>query len=1127
MISLKKIEDRYLFNNGSELKTEPCLIRATGNDDGELYLLRLYPKTHTAIDQDLRSLLSEGMRRMRRVLAVDKTREVFVEAVELVEDENHIAIVMLETGHAFSEISSQRRQAFRDAARTGVGRAKLWRGLAGIAVALDACHRAGIVHGAVGNGAVFVDDRSQMLRLGGYETAIKLSATTEALSRSIYQGNGAVSFHRDWADFSEFITVLFGLEESCPPPVLVAEKKLIERLAKPPRFHPLEGSELVAEICGIATELERIGSSSQGELVCYPDRRVLNTQIAEVVQGAISPDDTNLLLAFISEDLSDPSTRIASWTPNGCDLLLITSKATYGLKIIGEFIARIVRMKNRQASDNIDGSSELLQQVTVCLNRKEAEERKRKAGAGAKAWEAVSSHLEKETTSLDLPIWHALILIEVFLLLSQDFQVYPIDVVPLDDEATVAVVPRVDQVLESKRKALGLKTSFAALQRDLSFDDGSFPWTLSEIDTVPANSSGLPLLSYKGMVRIGGKSVQLFETDSQISQFTPRFLMPKPSRGVERAVVRRLRSIVASRGQDELLYQLDDPRRTGIDPMRRDVAAPGSAPDEMDKSKADTWNAIQIGRALDLIVGPPGVGKTYFVTRLIESIIQISPEVRILVSAQNHESLALMERELKQLLSKHKAIVIRTPASDVPAQETDFRKESERFLFDLVKRRGDELIASQQIQIKQTLLGRSDSEKHEADIMLRDTDHLVHRSADVTLASANSFRVEELISEGSQFDWVIIEEAARANGPELLGPLLLGNRRIIIGDHNQLSPFGAEQRARLYEPAAAEVLLSDAIDRVSAISDVPPEAVESLEALKADPVLLRDALGIAARLEEPFRSIAERSKEPSGGGPVHVLKEQSRMHPIICKLVSDVFYQGALISSDRVKKRSNVVESKRSELSAPIVIADMPALSTISKDAFEQPEGASYINVFEARAVQTVIEQLSPRCKDAEGKYNPTLAILSPYGAQVNLIARQIQKKIDVKHGTLNGFSSAKEDSTFVHTVDGFQGGEADVVIVSLVRNNGNVGCRAVGFLRNKQRMNVLLSRARHKLILITSQQFLREAVDGVDPDEIGIGTLSFLREMLDTIEILSRNVLDDGSASVGFIKLDEYGRWQ
>ena len=124
----------------------------------------------------------------------------------------------------------------------------------------------------------------------------------------------------------------------------------------------------------------------------------------------------------------------------------------------------------------------------------------------------------------------------------------------------------------------------------------------------------------------------------------------------------------------------------------------------------------------------------------------------------------------------------------------------------------------------------------------------------------------------------------------------------------------------------------------------------------------------------------------------------------------------------------------------------------------------------------------------------------------------------------LFGFESPRKNGKFFYTSDSFQGGEADVVIASLVRNNMLVGTRALGFIRNPQRMNVLLSRARQKLVLATSRQFIADAVNGVDPDRRK-EELEFLRMMLSEIVRLSEVDFERVGKGAAIINVDEHGR--
>nr|WP_276315843.1 C-terminal helicase domain-containing protein [Pseudomonas aeruginosa] len=135
----------------------------------------------------------------------------------------------------------------------------------------------------------------------------------------------------------------------------------------------------------------------------------------------------------------------------------------------------------------------------------------------------------------------------------------------------------------------------------------------------------------------------------------------------------------------------------------------------------------------------------------------------------------------------------------------------------------------------------------------------------------------------------------------------------------------------------------------------------------------------------------------------------------------------------------------------------------------------------------------------------PTLAVLSPYAEQVKRIERAIIKK-DLRSRFLSNldlFAKPDDHSSFCSTVDAFQGGEADAVIISLVRNNDKGTLRsALGFLVDERRMNVLLSRCRHQLILIGSYEFIKswaEKLSGrIEPkNQDG----DFLVRLLNTLE--------------------------
>jgi superfamily I DNA and/or RNA helicase len=147
-----------------------------------------------------------------------------------------------------------------------------------------------------------------------------------------------------------------------------------------------------------------------------------------------------------------------------------------------------------------------------------------------------------------------------------------------------------------------------------------------------------------------------------------------------------------------------------------------------------------------------------------------------------------------------------------------------------------------------------------------------------------------------------------------------------------------------------------------------------------------------------------------------------------------------------------------------------------------------------------VVEVLRQLRADEKAKEPPSLAVLSPYGQQVRRLAQAIAELRSVDLAHLSAFDSPLKAANFCGTVDSFQGSEADLVIVSLVRNNHHATIRgALGFLSDFRRMNVLLSRARWQLVLVASTNFLAavvEAAGGTEDEK----EVQFLKEMVDFV---------------------------
>lgn len=215
-----------------------------------------------------------------------------------------------------------------------------------------------------------------------------------------------------------------------------------------------------------------------------------------------------------------------------------------------------------------------------------------------------------------------------------------------------------------------------------------------------------------------------------------------------------------------------------------------------------------------------------------------------------------------------------------------------------------------------------------------------------------------------------------------------------------------------------------------------PPTVKSIEAMRG---------GLAKTLME---RIVENKPEV-----VTLLTVQYRMNEKIMQFSSDWFYDGKVIAAPEVSHRG-------------ILDYDLPMMwiDTSGTEAYEQFVGESFGRINKKEAVLT-LEKLQEYFEKT-GKQrildeSIDVGIISPYRAQVQYLRQQIKKK---------EFFRPYRKLISVNTVDGFQGQERDIIIISLVRSN-NEG--QIGFLSDLRRMNVAITRARMKLIIMGNAETL------------------------------------------------------
>ena len=215
-----------------------------------------------------------------------------------------------------------------------------------------------------------------------------------------------------------------------------------------------------------------------------------------------------------------------------------------------------------------------------------------------------------------------------------------------------------------------------------------------------------------------------------------------------------------------------------------------------------------------------------------------------------------------------------------------------------------------------------------------------------------------------------------------------------------------------------------------------PPTVKCYEALKG---------GLGRTLME---RIAQQKPEV-----VTLLRMQYRMHEDIMRFSSDWFYHNMMIAAPEVKHRSIL------DLDLPMTWIQPTTTTSLGEG---QGVGFSLSNPAEARltmlAIQAYFELIG---KERILEERLDVGIISPYRAQVQLL-RQLLRKNEA----LKPFRRL----ITVNTVDGFQGQERDIIVISLVRSNDE---GQIGFLRDLRRMNVAITRARMKVIIIGDKQTL------------------------------------------------------
>lgn len=423
----------------------------------------------------------------------------------------------------------------------------------------------------------------------------------------------------------------------------------------------------------------------------------------------------------------------------------------------------------------------------------------------------------------------------------------------------------------------------------------------------------------------------------------------------------------------------------------------------LNASQLDAVKHSLLSPELALIHGPPGTGKTYTLIEIIRQLVKLKK--RVLVCGPSNIS---VDNIVERLAPTGVPLVrIGHPARLLPAvvnHSLDVLTKTSS-TGEIVKDIRNELDSNLSRMTKSK--GKAKRDLYLENKILRKEYRQRERQSVTDILVGSSVVLATLHGAGSfsiqneKFDVVIIDEASQALEASCWIPLLNAEKVILAGDHMQLSPM---------------------------IKSTPSKSATT----------------------HPERTLFERLLILHGEDIKRLLSVQYRMHDLICQFPSMTLYDSLLVSGPAIGSRllHDLKDVQDTEDTREAVIFIDTQGGEYQENIDTEPSiKSTHESKSNSREADLVVEHIEKLIQ--AGVKETDIAIVTPYSAQVALLASLLR----INYPEIE-----------IGTVDGFQGREKEVVVVSLVRSNST---NEVGFLSEKRRLNVAMTRPKRQLCVI------------------------------------------------------------